>query len=141
MEERYPSRIVENSYGRALVAEGELAAGVVVARFDGPRVKTADVPEAEVCYVLWMDGDDWMIPQTSARFVNHSCTPNCKVNDDLQVYTTRSVAAGEELTFAYNHVYPGEVPPDWDPRWSFRCCCGAARCQGEVNGWRETAAR
>lgn len=127
--------VVQNERGRSLVAAIDVPAGIRVAHFAGPLVSTADLPESEICYALWLAEDRWMIPQSSARYINHSCDPNCRVNDDLEVITLRTVRAGEEFSFAYNVVHPGEVPPEWDPRWSFRCLCGAAECRGGVDGW------
>jgi hypothetical protein len=135
MESSYPSRVVPNPFGQALVAAQNVPAGVVVAKFEGPHVAAAEVPPSEICYALWLAGDDWLIPTSSARYANHSCRANCRVNDDLEVVTVRAACAGEELTISYNTVYPGEVPPPWDARWNFRCLCGAEACQGFVSGW------
>ena len=135
MSDEFPSRVVTNQCGQALVAERDLPVGTAVARFAGPLVPASAVPESEACYALWLSEDEWLIPTSTARYANHSCAPNCRVNDDLVMLTVLPVRAGEELTFSYNTVYPGEVPPPWDPRWSFDCLCGAEGCQGRVAGW------
>ena len=132
----YPSRVADSACGKSLIATADVPAGVVVARFEGPLVPAADVPESEICHALWLDGDNWIVPTSSARYANHSCDPNCRVNDDLEVFTIRPVRADEELTFSYNTVRAGEGdPPAWDPRWSFRCLCGSPQCQHRVDGW------
>lgn len=132
---QFPSRVATTQCGKALVAAADLGAGRVVGRFSGHHCTAAELPESEICYALWLNDDEWLIPTSTARFANHSCDPNCKVNDDLEVVTIRAVRQGEELTFTYNRVYPGETPPDWDPRWSFDCLCGAAECQRRIDGW------
>lgn len=107
-----------------------------MARFEGPLVHTfAEVPEREVCCAIMISENTWLIPQSSARYLNHACHPNCRVNDDLEVVALRSVLSGEELTISYNTARPGEVLPAWDERWTFRCACGAADCQGTIDGW------
>jgi hypothetical protein len=123
------------------MASRDLPAGAIVAKFEGPLVPSAAVPDSEICYALWLAADDWLIPHSSARYANHSCAANCRVNDELEVITIRPARAGEELTISYNTVYPGETPPAWDDRWNFHCLCGAEACQGFVSGWvyqRET---
>lgn len=65
----------------------------------------------------------------AGRFMNHSCDPNCEtqkwlVKGDLRVgfFTTRTVQAGEELTFNYN--FQTEKP--------IRCFCGSINCTGSI---------
>ncbi|XP_068652375.1 histone-lysine N-methyltransferase ASHR3 isoform X2 [Aristolochia californica] len=64
----------------------------------------------------------------SSRFLNHSCDPNCKlekwqVDEEtrLGVFASRSIEAGESLTYDYRFVHFGPM---------VRCCCGAKNCQG-----------
>lgn len=87
----------------------------------------------DICYVLILDNGEMLVPTSDARYMNHSCEPNCKINDDLTVETVREVHAGEELTFCYNITRDGEDPGSWDPRWTFTCRCGSPRCQGVVD--------
>jgi hypothetical protein len=142
----WPSRVAACGAGRGLVASVELAPGAAVERFTGPVLGRAHIPPAEVAYALWLGEDEWLLPQSAARFINHGCDPNCEIVDDLTVVTTRAVAAGEELTFAYNLADPEEALADpaafaWDPRWSFACRCGARGCMGRIDGYRLRARR
>lgn len=74
-----------------------------------------------------------------ARFCNHSCNPNCYVDkwvvgDKLKmgIFTKRSIAAGEEITFDYNvDRYGSEAQP---------CYCGEANCIGVLGGKTQTEA-
>ena len=131
------SRVVETAIGRGLFATQDLPAGAIVEVFDGPVVSYARVPEHEARHVLWIGPDEWMIPTTPARFINHSCDPNCEV-DDLRVVTRRAVSAGDELTFDYAGTSahdPDDPDSFWDPRWTFRCQCASERCRGMVDGY------
>jgi len=137
----WPTRVVAVAHGRALVAKSDIAAGITVERFTGPRMAQADIPAAEAAYALWLGGDDWLIPTTSARFINHSCDPNCVIDDDLNVVALRPIRAGEEISFAYNLADAAEILADpaafaWDPRWTFACACGARGCMGLIDGYR-----
>ena len=136
MSASYRARVATTQYGRSLVAKCDLAAGTVVAKFDGPLVASfAEVPEQEVRYAILIGPDQWLIPHSAARFINHACDPNCRVNDELEVVTRRPVKKGDELTISYNTATPEEILPLWDERWSFRCQCGLTECRGMVNGW------
>jgi hypothetical protein len=67
----------------------------------------------------------------SARFMNHSCNPNCEtqkwtVNGDTRVglFATVAIQAGSELTFNYQFEALGEVKKP--------CLCGAKNCSGLI---------
>jgi hypothetical protein len=139
----FPARVLPVSHGTGLVATRDLAAGTVVAVFEGPIVEFAAVPDAELSYALWLDGERWMIPRSDARWINHACTPNCTVLDRdgdpvrFDVATTRCVSAGSELTIAYNRIEnAGELASTfWHEAWSFECRCGSPVCRGRIEGY------
>lgn len=66
-----------------------------------------------------------------ARFINHSCEPNCYtkiINVEGQkkifIYAKKPIPAGEELT--YNYKFPLEEK-------KIPCNCGSRRCRGSLN--------
>jgi uncharacterized protein len=68
-----------------------------------------------------------------ARFVNHSCEPNCEsVIENRRVFidTLRSIEPGEELTYDYRIQREADDPPDIDA--IFACRCGFERCRGTL---------
>lgn len=138
----YPSRIEDfPESGRGLVAAAPLPAGAAVARFEGEQRRWSDVPAEAVRHAILVEDDLWVVPHTPARWINHSCAPNCTVGDDLTVRTTRPVGAGEQLTISYDRVPLAEwqaapAAHFWDERWSFDCRCGAAGCVGRVDRYR-----
>ncbi|WP_366524511.1 SET domain-containing protein-lysine N-methyltransferase [Nannocystis sp.] len=128
-------------HSRGVLATADLAAGTVVGRFEGPVVPWSEVPLAEVCYVIQVRDDGWMIPRSSARFINHSCAPNCALDTTFTLRTLRPVATGEQLTFSYDALTIAEWrrAPEcyfWDERWSFDCYCGAPNCVRRVDRYR-----
>ncbi|MEX2683014.1 MAG: SET domain-containing protein-lysine N-methyltransferase [Candidatus Sigynarchaeota archaeon] len=129
----YPSEVRRCSYGMCLVATMDLPAGTVVEKFEGPIVLNADVPESAVRHTIIWDDTSVIIPETPAKFANHSCDPNSYVNDLMEIVTSRPVKRGEEITFSYNWIYEGRPDAAWDDRWTFQCKCGSPRCQGLIN--------
>jgi SET domain-containing protein len=111
----------------------------VVEKFEGPAAKYGQVPEDEVPYVLLIGGGEWVIPQTNARYINHSCEANCYVSETREVVTTRPVSQGEELTLVYNGISMEEFLKGgasnhfWDDRWTFACSCGKPGCVGLID--------
>jgi hypothetical protein len=138
-------RVGENACGQCLIATANLPREALVATFDGPVVRCwDDVPPDEVRYAIGLYDGEWLIPDTDARYLNHSCDPNCRISDELEVFTIRTVRNGEELTISYNFADAAEYrdrPGNyfWDERWNFTCRCGAANCIGEVKGYRIAA--
>ena len=69
----------------------------------------------------------------ATRFVNHCCEPNCYTRvvvvggeKKILLFTSRDVAAGEELT--YDYMFKPDVPENEAP-----CDCGADKCRGIIN--------
>jgi uncharacterized protein len=72
---------------------------------------------------------------SSARFINHSCSPNCEaVEEDGRIFieTTKEVAAGAELTYDYNLVLEERHTPA--VKRAHACYCGSRRCRGTLLG-------
>ncbi|KAI8877244.1 hypothetical protein K501DRAFT_260728 [Backusella circina FSU 941] len=66
-----------------------------------------------------------------ARFINHSCNPNCVTQKwvigkkmRIGIFTSRFVAAGEELTFDYKFERYGATAQ--------KCYCGEPNCKGFI---------
>lgn len=62
-----------------------------------------------------------------ARYINHSCAPNCEayiIRGRIWIYSLREIKAGEELTYNY-----GFDVDSWDDH---PCCCGSERCVGFI---------
>ncbi|HEY7166597.1 MAG TPA: SET domain-containing protein-lysine N-methyltransferase [Candidatus Binatia bacterium] len=71
----------------------------------------------------------------SARWINHSCSPNCDIeqeNDRIFIETRRDIRPGEELTYDYN-LQLGE-PHTAAAKRAHRCFCGSRRCRGTMVG-------
>jgi uncharacterized protein len=68
-----------------------------------------------------------------ARFINHSCDPNCEsLIDDRRVFieAVRTIQQGDELTYDYQIGRDKEDPPNVDE--IFACLCGARSCRGSM---------
>ncbi len=118
--------VFNTPHGTGLRAARALRAGETVCRFEGPIVRSEEIPPSEIRHALLLEDGRWLVDQGLARNANHSCDPNCRIDAANCVITLRAVAAGEELTLAYNIVYPGEDPGPWDSRWSSSCATGSS---------------
>jgi SET domain-containing protein len=76
---------------------------------------------------------DAAVDGNEARFINHSCAPNCDaVIDDGRIWieAIRDIAAGEELAYDYAYVLEERHSPAAKRR--FPCYCGATTCRGTI---------
>ncbi|TPX41342.1 hypothetical protein SeLEV6574_g06144 [Synchytrium endobioticum] len=91
-----------------------------------------DVDKAYVLNYRPMECSEWkwLLPQSNARYANHSCDPNGIITNDQHAKTIKLVKKGEQITFVYN---VGSDEDWWDPLWSFKCECGAGACQGIID--------
>lgn len=81
-----------------------------------------------------VDGND-------ARFINHSCEPNCEpwlvegedgdpALDRVVIQAMRPIGAGEELSYDYGITM--DAPATAEDRALWVCRCGVAKCKGSL---------
>lgn len=69
----------------------------------------------------------------SARWINHSCKPNCEADiEDGRVFirSLRAIEAGEELFYDYGLVIDEPLTPKLKAQYP--CWCGAKKCRGTL---------
>ena len=130
--------------GLGAFATRPIAAGTRLIEYAGERLTPAqsdarypDVPgERHHTFLFAIDDDvviDAAVDGNEARFINHSCDPNCDAVIDtgrIWIETIRDVAAGEELAYDYAYVLPERHTPAAKRR--FPCRCGARSCRGTM---------
>lgn len=94
---------------------------------------------------LFVLNDDYVIDANvdgnSARWINHSCEPNCEAvihvdpngnerKDRVFIETIKPIKAGQELT--YNYGITLEVPHTKRLKAIWACRCGAKSCTGTL---------
>ncbi len=76
---------------------------------------------------------DASVGGNDARFINHSCDPNCEAvieRSRVFIYARRPIAAGEELFYDYAYERDGTETSEDEARYA--CRCGTARCRGTI---------
>ncbi len=78
---------------------------------------------------------DAAVNGNEARFLNHSCAPNCDaVIDDGRIWieSIHDIEVGEELVYDYAYILEERHTPAAKKR--FPCYCGAITCRGTILG-------
>src|SRR5262245_7951830 len=94
----YSSYVDQTPIGRGLVAAENLEEGSVVEHLEGRVVPYNKIPESDLRNAFEIEDDRWMVPQSDARVINHSCDANCYFTSKLDVIPLHKVLRGEELT-------------------------------------------
>jgi SET domain-containing protein len=143
---RQPAYIVRRStiHGHGVFARRRIRRGTRIIEYLGERISPEEAEArgengmGEPGIVLLFTVDKRTLIDAgrggnAARFINHSCSPNCEaVLDDGRVFieSCRSIVPGEELTYDYHLAYEGAYTPRVLAR--YRCRCGAPDCRGTM---------
>lgn len=77
---------------------------------------------------------DAAVRGNAARWINHSCQPNCVPYEDDEgrvfIEAKRTIRAGEELSYDYKLNVPGRHTKALLANYA--CRCGAPRCRGTM---------
>ena len=138
-------------HGNGVFAVAPLAKGERVIEYKGQRRSHDDVDndsggDVESGHTfLFTLNDDWVIDATrngnDARWINHSCDPNCEAvidedeggdsrKDRVFIEAIRDIAPGEELSYNYGITLAERHTPRLKKIWA--CLCGSPRCTGTM---------
>ncbi|XP_061675414.1 histone-lysine N-methyltransferase 2B isoform X2 [Syngnathoides biaculeatus] len=131
-------------HGRGLFCKRNIDAGEMVIEYAGIVIRSVLTDEREKyydgkgigCYMFRIDDFDVVdatMHGNAARFINHSCEPNCysrvinvEGRKHIVIFALRKIYRGEELT--YDYKFPIE-----DASNKLNCNCGARRCRRFLN--------
>ena len=120
-------------HGLGGFAKQNLQSGSPVIEYVGEKIAKAESVrrcEANNAYIFSLDDQhdlDGSVDWNLARFINHSCAPNCEAEvreGRIWLVAARDIRAGEELTFNYGF--------DLEDYRNYPCRCGAPDCVGYI---------
>jgi SET domain-containing protein len=105
--------------------------GARIIEYTGQRISPDEANElydgAPRTYLYGLDDGKTVIDgEGIAAYLNHSCDPNCEVDEAkgrVWIVAIRDIAAGDELLWDYN-LYDDEDPAP--------CHCGSPKCRGTM---------
>jgi len=141
-----PLYVVRRSriHGNGVYAARDIPKGTRVVEYLGERISHAQadaryeekgqddghtflfVVSSKIVIDAGVDGND-------ARFINHSCDPNCETvieGGRVFIEALRDIRTGEELGYEYGLTW--ESTDDPDELANYACRCGAAKCRGSM---------
>jgi uncharacterized protein len=132
--------------GRGMFALRPIRKGARVIEYVGERISHREADRRHTSEDGWsphtmlftVDGKtviDATDEGNSARWINHSCRPNCEAVDDggrIYIEAIRDIRPGDELTYDYNLLL--DEPHTPAAKKAHPCRCGALRCRGTLLG-------
>jgi SET domain-containing protein len=76
---------------------------------------------------------DASVGGNDARFLNHSCDPNCEAvieRGRVFIYARKPIAKGTELCYDYGYERDGSETAEDERRYT--CRCGTRKCRGTI---------
>ena len=131
-------------HGRGVFAREIIPAGTRLIEYKGERITAAEgdaryaFDPSEPYHTFLFEIEDDLVVDAGrkgnmARWINHSCEPNCDaVIEDARIYieSLRDIYPGEEITYDYNFVL--EEPHTPAAKRRFPCVCGTPSCRGTM---------
>ncbi|MFL6585001.1 MAG: SET domain-containing protein [Chthoniobacterales bacterium] len=147
MAARKPPRVkVAHSkvHGKGVFAGRDIRKGTRIIEYTGTRVpwsEAQDWPPHDVdnpyhTFFFSLDNGDVIDAGkggNSARWINHSCDPNCATEEEdnrIFIYALRHIRPNDELFYDYKLVPADERTPELEEE--FACRCGAPNCRGTM---------
>jgi uncharacterized protein len=104
-------RVRRSRTGRGVFTNEKILRGACIIEYIGRPVSEKEQYENRGKYLFWTSSKtmiDGNIPENTARYINHSCIPNCEVDIRAQriyIFAKRNIKAGEELSYDYDTEY------------------------------------
>ena len=138
---------VRNSliHGRGVFATKKIRKGKTIIEYKGKRTSwdeamsrpDSDPDDPSHTFLFEIDDGrviDARVRGNAARWLNHSCAPNCVTREDEDGYVfieaRRKIREGDELTYDYRLSVEGRLTKK--ERAQYTCRCGAAKCRGSL---------
>ncbi len=148
-----PTKTAKKSYavrgsaihGRGVFATEVIRRGTPIIEYKGKRSSWEDAiarPDSDPddpAHTFLFELDDGQVIDArirgnAARWINHSCKPNCVTHEDEEgrvfIEAKRKIHPGDELTYDYRLTIDGKLTRK--EKKQYVCRCGTKRCRGTL---------
>ncbi|SNS15634.1 hypothetical protein SAMN06265795_101281 [Noviherbaspirillum humi] len=131
-------------HGKGVFATRKIPAGTRIIEYGGERIswrkaeKRHQAQDSESGHTFFFSLESGRIIDggsegNDARWINHSCAPNCEAREEdrkVYIYAVRDIARGEELNYDYGLQL--EERHTAKLKRIYGCRCGAPECRGTM---------
>jgi hypothetical protein len=108
---RFDLKVGRSRTGLGLFAREPIKRGVRVVEYTGRTLKPGEEYTSRSKYLFEVTRTktiDGTVKSNAARYINHSCAPNCRAENTgrrIYIVSRRRIEPGEELTYNYGKEY------------------------------------
>lgn len=133
-------------HGKGLIAKNDIKKNIKIIEYVGQKVtrlegdkrsekrlkKYLNKKNEGSVYIFELNSRydiDGSFKYNTARYINHSCRPNCEVSISkgrIWIKSIKNIAAGDELSYDYGYEF------DKDDYKDHKCNCGSSNCIGYI---------
>ena len=133
-------------HGKGIIATEKIKKGTKIIQYVGEKIskkegdkRSGDRIEKYLksnssgsVYIFELDKNqdiDGNFSFNKARYINHSCNPNCEVDiikDEIWISSIKNIKKGDELSYDYGYTF------DKDDYKDHECKCGSKYCIGYI---------
>jgi len=116
-----------SKFGNGLFALQDIPTGLPVCAVEGKYIsfkETLWLGDKE-SHALQVGIDKYILCQPPFLYSNHSCDPNCGLNDNLELVTLKPLIKGEEIFWDYSTSM-------LERHWTMACNCGTKSCRQTI---------
>ena len=132
-------------HGRGVFATTTIPRGECIIEYRGQRVSwdeamqrpDSDPDDPAHTFLFQLDDGrviDARVRGNAARWINHSCAPNCVTFEDengrVFIEAKRTIKPGDELSYDYKLIVDGRMSKK--ERAQYVCRCGKRTCRGTL---------
>ncbi len=127
-------------HGKGVFATMDIPAGTRLIEYKGERISEEDseflYTETTHTFLFMLDNNeviDGSRNGNTARWINHSCEPNCEANEEdgrVFIDALDAIQAGDEITIDYNLYLEARYTAALKRQYA--CGCGTQQCRGTL---------
>ena len=131
-------------HGKGVFAARDIAKGETLIEYVGEIISAQEAEDRHPhdpndpnhTFYFQVDDDkviDALHGGNSARWINHSCTPNCKpevIDGRVFIKAKKDIAAGSELNYDYGLIIDERITKKLMAQYP--CWCGSPKCRGTL---------
>jgi hypothetical protein len=130
MDKSNPEKVIvkDSKHGKGIFAASNFSKGDVIFAITGQPLnfhQTLNLGDNE-CYCLQVGRNSYIIPDSPFHLSNHSCMPNCGINNRMHLIALCEIQRGEELLWDYSTSM-------LERHWVMTCKCGYKNCRNVIN--------
>jgi hypothetical protein len=113
-----------SEFGKGLFATRNIPISTSVCSIKGQHIsfkETLLLGEKE-SHCIQIRINEYIFCEPPFLYSNHSCTPNCGINANLELFTLTDINIGEELFWDYSTSM-------LERHWTMNCSCGSKNCR------------